>query len=353
MKSKYEYNLNSYTVFGSFDYGEVIAENHQEAIDLAIDEITTDIKRMNELFNGEYSIDVDFGSLEVKEVFDFRMAMDEWGMNFGDDCNNLQFNYDKSDGKMYLRYPQSVVERMKPLFGEIYFQVSILNKEKKGLQIELYDNDRCEDDYVVTLTKLPSNSKEFNEFINYLIGQLCTVECKFANVDMCVLDKEKQEYTVEGFLIPQQTISFVTYSDWDCIHGVMGQPVFDCQIDMELYTEPDSNGGKSEFYNFQYVDLNYDAEEGVFNLDDTMRPFGGSTSRLYRGTSVMFTESEVEHCGLYSVQEVRSFRVDGIMYEVHIDSTNARVITNVYAEKGEVTDGIMKALEKAVEKIEI
>jgi hypothetical protein len=127
----------------------------------------------------------------------------------------------------------------------------------------------------------------------------------------------------------------------------MGQPIFDCQID----DDEDENG---IIYNFQIVDLNYDVDGGFFNLDDTPKVGGGYINRDYTGVHLVFKEEEpIEYCGLDKIVEVRNFKIGDVMYEVHIDATEERVMTNVYSANGEVTPSIMDRLEKYIEKIEI
>lgn len=344
MKKKFEYNLNSHAVFGSFDYGEVMADDEHHALRLAEIEIKNNVKDMNRLLEGHHSIDVDFDGLEVKEVFNFDTALREWGMNFGDECNGLLFNFDGSNNKITLRYPSSVLDGLRLAFGEVYFEVRVY---RDTLNMSMYINDKFEEDFSLGFGKIPQSSPQFNDFTKFLIGQLCTVESKFAQVDECILDKENFEYTVHGFLIPRQTIKFDTYSDWDCIKGVMGQPIFDCQID----EDEDING---RIYQFQIVDLNYDVDEGIFNLDCTPKVGGGYINRDYVGVHLVFKEEEpIEYCGLDKIVEVRNFKIGDVMYEVHIDATEERVMTNVYSANGEVTPSIMVKLEKYIEKIEI
>ena len=69
MKKKFEYNLNSHAVYGSFDYGEVWAENEQEALELAKKAMNSTIRLMNgALRDTGHNIDVDF---DGQEVFEF------------------------------------------------------------------------------------------------------------------------------------------------------------------------------------------------------------------------------------------------------------------------------------------
>jgi hypothetical protein len=276
--------------------------------------------------------------------FNFGTALREWGMNFGDECNGLLFNFDGSNNTITLRYPSSVIDKMIGLYSEVYFEVMVVGNL---ISMSMFINDKHEESLNVNYGKIPTNSKGFEEFTKFLIGQLCTVESKFAEVDECILDRDKLEYTVHGFLIPRQTIGFDNYSDWDCIKGVMGQPIFDCQID----DDEDENG---IIYNFQIVDLNYDVDGGFFNLDDTPKVGGGYINRDYTGVHLVFKEEEpIEYCGLDKIVEVRNFKIGDVMYEVHIDATEERVMTNVYSANGEVTPSIMDRLEKYIEKIEI
>jgi hypothetical protein len=269
-------------------------------------------------------------------------------MNFGDECNGLLFNFDGSNNKITLRYPDSVLDKLYPLaFGEVYFEIMV---NGNSISIDMYINDTIDDNVDFYYGKKPTNQTDFEEFTKFLIGQLCTVESKFAEVDECILDKDKMEYTVHGFLIPRQTIGFDSYSDWNCIKGVMGQPIFDCQIDEDYDPKLES-----DVYNFQIVDLNYDVDEGRFDLDDTPKLGGGHINRNYTGVHLVFKEEglEVVHHGLLKTIEVREFKIGDSLYEVVIDCEDGRTITNINAEKGEVTPQIMETLQNAVEKIEI
>ena len=50
--------------------------------------------------------------------------------------------------------------------------------------------------------------------------------------------------------------------------------------------------------------------------------------------------------------EIRSTQLNGVWYELHVDATEERFIMDIFAEKGEVTDEIREALEKAVANID-
>jgi hypothetical protein len=126
MKKKFEYNLNSHAVYGSFDYGEVMAENKEEAMKLAIEDVIKNVREMNKALEGTgHNIEVDFDGLTVDEVFNFDTALREWGMNFNDECNGLLFNFDGSNNKITLRYPDSVVDKMIGLYSKVYFEIMV------------------------------------------------------------------------------------------------------------------------------------------------------------------------------------------------------------------------------------
>jgi len=60
---------------------------------------------------------------------------------------------------------------------------------------------------------------------------------------------------------------------------------------------------------------------------------------------------EDEHW-LYKKMEFYNFCYNYVMYEVHVDATEQRVIEQVFAEYGEVTPKIMAHLEEVVSKID-
>jgi hypothetical protein len=346
MKQKYEYSLPTTSVWGSFDSGELWAKDKDEARELAEDLINNDILGINEaLKNTDLSIDVDTDEVEVKLVFDLDSELTKLYEDFhGMEFNGLLFNND-IDREVFLTHPN--------LSDDIIYCVPFWDDNDRGINFAYGEDD--DDDgvgdivkhYVTVPCKLPTNKEEFEEFKIFYRGQLMTAVSKFATVDNVVLNREKKEYTVEGFLIPKQTIKFHDYSDWDSINDVTGNCVFDCQIDMEEYDD-------SEHYEFQFTDLNYvegDDHTG-FNLDDTPKFGGGYINRDYKGVVVEFNKLEVEYSDLDKVIEIRGFKVGGVLYEVHIDATGGREIFDVFAEYGEVTDEIRAVLDKAVEKIE-
>jgi hypothetical protein len=124
--------------------------------------------------------------------------------------------------------------------------------------------------------KRPTSYEEFDSWKKFYIGQLFVVQGKFATVSSVEVNHEEKTYTVDGFLIPKQTNDFDEYSDWDCLVDYNGNPIVDCQIDLD------------EDLQFQFVDYNYviDAKEGEseINLDDTENwGFGTYSCRNYRG----------------------------------------------------------------------
>ncbi len=50
--------------------------------------------------------------------------------------------------------------------------------------------------------------------------------------------------------------------------------------------------------------------------------------------------------------EILGHQHNGVWYELHVDATEERFIMDIFAEKGEVTDEIREALEKAVANID-
>ncbi len=107
----------------------------------------------------------------------------------------------------------------------------------------------------------PTSYEEFDEWKKFYLGQLHVVQGKFATVETIKVDNNNKVYSVEGFLVPKQSIRFDDYSDWNSIIGHCGNPILDCQLDLD------------EGLQFQYTDYNFviDAEEGEseINLDDT------------------------------------------------------------------------------------
>jgi len=83
-----------------------------------------------------------------------------------------------------------------------------------------------------------------------------TMDTDFPSIDRVILNVEEKQYIMIGKGIPVQVRSFDSFSDWDSIVDNNDAPVFDVQID--------DDRGCDEPYQFQYVDLIYDFDEGDY-----------------------------------------------------------------------------------------
>jgi hypothetical protein len=84
-------------------------------------------------------------------------------------------------------------------------------------------------------------------------------ECPFGafdtdnpSIDTVILSTKDKQYCVVGRGVPFQTLSFDSYSDWDCVNGMDGHSLFDVQIDFDDSLKLDN---EDDYYQFQYVDL--------------------------------------------------------------------------------------------------
>ena len=74
MKMKtYSYSVSTNTIWTSFDYGEVQAENAEEAIKKAIEKLTYDFNKVNDVLNSAdvtigYSVHFNEKNVEVTEL---------------------------------------------------------------------------------------------------------------------------------------------------------------------------------------------------------------------------------------------------------------------------------------------
>lgn len=71
--AKYTYNNSTNTIWTSFDYGEVEAENLEEAREKAIEKLKYDVKKCNDaLFHCDitqgFKIEMDYSQVEVKKI---------------------------------------------------------------------------------------------------------------------------------------------------------------------------------------------------------------------------------------------------------------------------------------------
>jgi hypothetical protein len=272
----FDYKITSFSISTSFDYGEVEAENLEQAIVLAKEKINKDVDKANELLGGYYSVDIDTDEIEVEERFDLDGAVLEFMKELeGKNFNGLTFNVDPMMGTGYLAYSNEVANE---IGDDIVFYGTPFFNGNKGVEFQMMNNGGKVTSSMVPC-RVPDNAVSFERFKKFYIAQLHMVESKFAKVNKVTLDKERLEYTIEGFLVPKQTIKFDTYSDWDSIESYTGNPLFDCQIDM------DEDLGEI-VYQFQYMDLNYDVDEKTFNVDDTPKFGGGYINRDYRWCKV-------------------------------------------------------------------
>lgn len=70
---KYRYSATSNTIWTSFDFGEVEANNQQEAKTKAIEKLKYDLAKVNEVLNSadvtcNFSIGIDFENVEVELI---------------------------------------------------------------------------------------------------------------------------------------------------------------------------------------------------------------------------------------------------------------------------------------------
>tara|TARA_R100000951_G_C2633371_1_gene178462 strand:+ start:965 stop:1492 length:528 start_codon:yes stop_codon:yes gene_type:complete len=94
-------------------------------------------------------------------------------------------------------------------------------------------------------TELGENLEEIIDDEECPIG---TFETDLPSIDRVILNTSEKQYVVIGKGIPTQVRKFDSYSDWDSVQDLNGEPVFDIQIDS------DEDMGKT-IYQFQYVNL--------------------------------------------------------------------------------------------------
>ena len=63
---KYSYSASSNTIWASFDYGEVDAENEDEALIIAKEKIKTELKKINKVLSviGQ-SVEINLDNIEI------------------------------------------------------------------------------------------------------------------------------------------------------------------------------------------------------------------------------------------------------------------------------------------------
>ncbi len=74
-----------------------------------------------------------------------------------------------------------------------------------------------------------------------------TFDTDLPSIDRVILNVQEQQYIMIGKGIPVQVRKFDSFSDWDSVQDLNGEPVFDVQID--------DDSGCDEPYQFQYVNL--------------------------------------------------------------------------------------------------
>jgi len=79
-----------------------------------------------------------------------------------------------------------------------------------------------------------------------------TFETDLPSIDRVILNVQEQQYIVIGRGLPVQVRKFDSYSDWDSVQNLDGEPVFDVQIDFDDSVKLDN---PNEYYQFQYVNL--------------------------------------------------------------------------------------------------
>lgn len=102
-------------------------------------------------------------------------------------------------------------------------------------------------------TELGENLEEIIDDEECPVG---TFETDLPSIDRVILNVQEQQYIVMGKGLPIQVRKFDSFSDWDSVENLDGEPVFDVQIDDDNQTID----GKLVFdakhpYTFQYVNL--------------------------------------------------------------------------------------------------
>ena len=78
------------------------------------------------------------------------------------------------------------------------------------------------------------------------------------------------------------------------------------------------------------------------------------TSKLRDLDNLKLNSMVVKNCGIDKLIEIRSFQIEGYMYEVHVDATEERSVMDVFPESWEhATDEVYKAIDKAVSEINV
>ena len=90
-------------------------------------------------------------------------------------------------------------------------------------------------------------SENLEEILDDLECPVGTFETDLPSIDRVILNVEEKTYIVIGKGIPVQVRKFDSFSDWDSVQNLNGEPVFDVQIDDDPYCDNP--------YQFQYVNL--------------------------------------------------------------------------------------------------
>ena len=98
-------------------------------------------------------------------------------------------------------------------------------------------------------TELGENLEEIIDDEECPIG---TFETDLPSIDRVILNTSEKQYVVMGKGIPTQVRKFDSYSDWDSVQALKGEPVFDVQIDFDDSVKLDN---PNDYYQFQYVNL--------------------------------------------------------------------------------------------------
>ena len=98
-------------------------------------------------------------------------------------------------------------------------------------------------------TELGENLEEIIDDEECPIG---TFETDLPSIDRVILNTSEKQYVVIGKGIPTQVRKFDSYSDWDSVQDLNGEPVFDVQIDFDDSVKLDN---PNDYYQFQYVNL--------------------------------------------------------------------------------------------------
>lgn len=115
------------------------------------------------------------------------------------------------------------------------------------------DDDATDQDIIIESKRkiLEKVNNELSENLEDIVDDeecpIGTFETDLPSIDRVILNVQEKQYLVIGKGIPVQLRKFDSFSDWDSVENLDGEPVFDVQID----NDPDCDNP----YQFQYVDL--------------------------------------------------------------------------------------------------